>query len=565
MSPTESVLFSELELRALLDREEGQFLEFKSLWEQATDPPRALNRRRARDVVAECVAAFANADGGTLILGVEDDGRPTGHAYPEEAIADLLAVPERRLTPQVPCRSQRLSLESKELLILQIPMAPEAVMMGGNGFPYRVGDRVIREPQEVINARKEAYRRVGFEQRVRPEATIEDVDLPLATSFLQTTVFRGRSGIELLERYGLILPRAREPAITNACLLLFGRPPVLRWHPRAAIRFFRVKGVARRHGAQRNVTQLGRIDPPLATAIPEAYRLAKEHVRRSERLHDLFFREMPEYPEFAWQEAIINAIAHRDYEDQTRENEVWLYDDRMEVRSPGDLIPPVTIEALRQRQPVHASRNPLLVRVLVDAGLMREEGEGIPRMFEEMERSYLRVPEFLSSEGEFTVILRNEPIFTGPSLEWQGIVQGLPLSTAQKRALLAHPEGFTNEDYRRLNSVDRDEAYREIQEMVSLGVVLPAEAPGRGAIYRVAPDLHEARAFLQTRLPRLWQFFTRRPFLKNADYRDMFGLSRDGAFRELRRFARDGYLRMEGERRGARYLPGLALRGGPEK
>jgi len=564
----------------LLDREEGQFLEFKSLWDQEPSASRPLERRKARDFVAECVAAFANADGGTLLLGVEDDGTLSGHGYPEEAVAGLLAVPERRLRPPVRCRTQRTVLDGVEVIVIEAPNAPEAIMVEGNGFPYRVGDRVVREPQEVINQRKESYRRVGYEQRVRAGATLEDIDLDLAARFLARSPFRERTAEDLLARYGLIIPRAGSPAITNACLLLFGMAPLLRWHPRAGIRFFRVSGKERRHGPRRNVTQLGRVEAPLAAAIPEAHRVAKEQIRRSERLHDLFFREMPEYPEFAWQEAIINAFAHRDYEEQTREIEVWFYDDRMEVRSPGAPVPPVTLERLRSRQPVHASRNPLMVRVLADAGLMREEGEGIPRMFEEMEASLLRAPEFEVEAGQFVVALHNEPVFMGPSPEWQNLVQRLPLSIAQRRVLVAHPEGFTNEDYRRLNTVDRDQAYREIQEMVSLGIVLPAEAPGRGAVYRVAAEAAArlARGYeasgnaknalagahiaqrLAGRLPGLRAHFARRPALKNADYCELFRLSRDAATRELKRLTREGYLRMEGERRGARYLAGPRLR-----
>lgn len=559
MSATGNTLFTEPELRALLEREEGQFLEFKSLWDLSAGSRRTLDRRKARDFVAESVAAFANADGGTLLLGVEDDGTPSGHGYPAEAVADLLAVPERRLRPPVRCRVQRAWLDSHEVLVFEAPIAPEAVMVEANGFPYRVGDRVVREPQEVINTRKEAYRRVGYEQRIRSEATIEDLDLDLATRFLGDTVFRGRSAEELLTRYGLILPRAGAPALTNAALLLFGKAPLLRWHPRAGIRFFRVAGKERRHGAERNVTQLGRIDSPIAAAIPEAHRRAKEQIRRSEKLHDLFFREMPEYPEFAWQEAIVNAFAHRDYEDQGREIEVWFYEDRMEVKNPGELVPPVTLDLLRSRTPVHASRNPLIVRVLVEAGVMREEGEGIPRTFDEMQRSFLRDPEFGVAASEFAVTLRNEPIFTGPSVEWQGIVQGLPLSAAQRRILLARPDGFSNADYRKINRVDRDQAYREIQEMVGLGVIAPAKAPGRGAVYHVAPGLREARAFLQARVPRLRDHFRRHPYLKNADYRELFDLTRDAAKRELRRLLEERYLRMEGERRGARYLPGTEL------
>ncbi|HHW14279.1 MAG TPA: hypothetical protein GXX28_05005 [Firmicutes bacterium] len=63
-------------------------------------------------------------------------------------------------------------------------------------------------------------------------------------------------------------------------------------------------------------------------------------------------------------------MAHRDYGNQALGIEVWFYEDRMEVISPGTLIPPVTVEALMSRRPVHASRNPLIVRVLVEAGFM---------------------------------------------------------------------------------------------------------------------------------------------------------------------------------------------------
>lgn len=555
----QDLLFAETELRALLTRKEGQFIEFKSLWDRSQDKPHALKRRQARDTVAEYVAAFANADGGTLILGVEDDGRITGHAYPEEAVKDLLAVPEKRLRPPVQCLYQRAVIDGEEVLIFQLPSTPEAVMVESNGFPYRVGDQVIKEPQEVINDRKQAYRRVGYEQRIRHEGTFDDIDLDLVNDFISHTVFQERSIEEVLEYYGLILPRAHGPAITNACLLLFGKTPLVRWHPRAGIRFFRVSGKERRHGSRRNVVQFPPLDLPIAAAISEAYRLAKEQIGRSEKLHDLFFREMPEYPGFAWQEAIVNAFAHRDYEDKSREIEVWFFDDRMEVISPGELIPPVTLELLRQRKRIHASRNPLIARVLVDAGLMREEGEGIPRMFKEMEESFLHAPELRAENGTFLVTLRNEPIFSGPSTEWQHIVDGLRLSTPPRRVLLAYPNGFTNEDYRHVNQVDRDQAYREIQDMVTQGVVQAPKAHGRGAVYRISLELRTKREFLVSRVPGLRTYFSQRGSLKNADYRMIFGVERNVAKNELKRLMDEGYLQLKGERRGAYYVPGPAL------
>jgi ATP-dependent DNA helicase RecG len=301
------------------------------------------------------------------------------------------------------------------------------------------------------------------------------------------------------------------------------------------------------------------VELPLATALPEAHRIAREQVRRSEKLHDLFFREVPEYPDFAWQEAIVNAVGHRDYGDQGRGIEVWFFDDRLEVRSPGALVPPVTLEQLRNGTPVHSSRNPRIARILVEAGIMREEGEGVPRIFAEMSESFLRRPEFNVEASTFTVTLRNTPVFEGPSKEWREIVERLPLSTSQRRAMLAHPEGFKSEDYQEINGLDRDQAYREIRALVDMGAVV-VQGQGRGASYSVSPDLLATRAWLESRLPALRTYFAANQQLKNADFRQLFGLtSRSAASRELGRLVQAGYLSSEGERRGARYRPGVRL------
>jgi len=552
-------VFSEPELRNLLQHEEGQFLEFKSLWDLSGGTKKMLGRRAVRDFIAEYVAAFANADGGTLLLGVDDDGTPSGHGYPKDVVAEFLAVPQRRLRPPVPVQHQRITLDGNEVIIIQVGIEPEAVMFEGDGFPYRVGDRVVLEPQEVINQRKQAYRTVGYERQTRPEATLDDLDFDLAREFLANSVYRDRPVEEVLQQLGLVVPRAGGVAITNAALLLFAKRPFTRWHPRAGLRIFRVSGKERRHGQGRNVAQLPRIEPPLARAIWEGHQAAAGQIRKSEKLHDLFFREMPEYPTFAWQEAMVNAFAHRDYNDHGREIEVWFFSDRMEVLSPGELVPPVDLGQLQQRRRVHASRNPLIVRVLAEVGIMREEGEGIPRMFEEMEESLLKHPEFSLEEAQFCVTLGNEPIFAGPTAEWQAMVSQLNLSVSQKRVLLAHPGGFSNEDYRALNHVDRDQAYREIQEMVAAGIVAPPSSAGRGAVYRPASELVQTRKWLESRVPRLQTFFASNDRLTNTDYRELFGVTRYVAVRELRRLVDEGILTSEGERRGAHYLPGSAL------
>ncbi len=545
---------SSTELLTVLSRGEGQFVEFKSAWDRTAARPRPLGRRALRDKIADVIAGFANADGGLLLVGVDDDGTPTGHAYPDQVVDDLFAVPDCRLTPAVICRTARLSLDCHEILAFQVPIAPEAVMIEGNGFPYRVGARIVREPQETINQRKQAYRVVGYEKRFRPEATVEDLDLALAESFLKETPVEDRPVIEALAYYGLIERDARDWKVTNAALLLFGKRPALRWHPRAGLRLFRVAGTEIKYGRRRNVTQIGRADPPLASAIHEIRELARHQVRRTERLTGLHFRDIPEYPDFAWQEALVNAVAHRDYEMQSRETEVWFYEDRLEVSSPGELLPPVTVETLREGHRAHATRNPMMVRILADAEIMRDEGEGIKRVFQEMTDSFLHDPEFVSGAGLFTITLFNRTVYETANPDWHWVVRQLPIADDQERILIARPDGFTHEDYRRLNAVDEQESRDRISDLVGKGIVVPVGTGLRGPpTFRIAPAFEAARRIIEGRMPKLREYLRDHPSLKNADYRRLFRMDRHRALRELRHLVRLGVLVETGVGRGTRY------------
>jgi len=548
---------TESEVRAYLNQDEGQYLEFKSLWDGPPDAKRLLSRKKVREIIAEYLAAFANADGGLLILGAEDDGTPTGHSFAEEAVEEFLRVGEIRLRPKIKAGFQRIFVEGKELFLFQIENSPRAVMANG-GFPYRTGDQVIRLSEEIINTQKGIYQKVSFEVMTKSEASLDDLDFLLIEEVKRRTPYKNRSYKEFLYNYGLIDRRNDAFVVKNAALLLFGNPPILRWHPRAGARVFKVEGTARLHGAKRNVIEK-RFEGPLIKLVEEVYNYVKTLIRKSERLHNLFFKEMPEYPEFAWQEAIVNAIAHRDYRITSQEIEIWIFDDRMEIKSPGLLVEPIKLESLLIRKSVHASRNPLIVRVLVDYGLMREEGEGIPRMFEEMESYYLRLPDLDITDDIFRVILWNTPIFDVGSPEWVDVIQKLPLSDKQKRILIAtKAAGFTNKEYQEINKVDRDTAYREIHEMVEKGFVIH-KGRGRGAKYYVIlPERIDIEIFTE-RFPILRDMLSRQKTISNAEYRKKFGLSRHEAYRELKRLIEERYLILEGKGRGANYKAGHRL------
>ena len=154
------------------------------------------------------------------------------------------------------------------------------------------------------------------------------------------------------------------------------------------------------------------------------------------------FQAMPEYPDFAWREALHNAVAHRDYAIHGSGTEIWLFEDRMEVVSAGRLPEGVTLEEVLRLERVHRSRNPRIVRVLVDLGFAKDQGEGIPRMFAEMEDAFLPQPKLEVGGERVIVTLRNTSTLTPSDRQFVASLGNADLSRQEFRALLiAHRRG----------------------------------------------------------------------------------------------------------------------------
>ena len=345
--------------------------------------------------------------------------------------------------------------------------------------------------------------------------------------------------------------------LRNGAVWLFAKSPGVMDHPNIGIRVFRVHGTEMLLGGQRNVQDCPWIEGSLVDCLERAWSLLTTLIRSSTKLHDLFFREEPEYPTFAWQEALVNAVAHRDYAKEGACIEVHLFEDRIEITSPGGLPAEVSLDDILARRRVHVARNPRMARVLMELTFMRQQGEGIPRMIQEMEDSWLPVPEFSAKEHQFRVVLRNEPIFTGRDPKWTAHVRDLPINLRQKRALVAFSDArsFQSTDYQQLNQVDRDVAYRELQRLHRSGLI-ERQGQGKGTHYKVPvrpfPPIAETGASAGT----LARLMADDGFVTNASCRQAFGVEREEARTALAQLVERGVLVLVGERKGARYERG---------
>ncbi|RMH85124.1 MAG: hypothetical protein D6681_16295 [Calditrichaeota bacterium] len=536
---------------------EGQFFERKSCYDRSRGQIKRRDVRRVARDIAETLSAMANADGGTLVLGIEDDGTPTGIDYPPDRLEVLLEAPRRLVRPPLRHHHYWVAVEGYSLLVFEVDWSPEVHQLTDGRYLLRVNDSNQPFPAEDIYALKEGKRRRLTEMRFFPEAAITELDNTLLDELRKKTDSLHLSNLEILQRYRLIESRNGKPILTLAALLLFAKDP-LRWHGGCYIDFVKWEGRERRFGTDLNIVKRERIEAPLLRLIAHTFEAIKPHIRERQRLVDLFFEERFEYPPFAWQEAIINAVAHRDYGLEGTPIEVWIFDDRMEIRSPGKLVEPVTLERLQRRERIHASRNPRLVRVLTDWGYMRELGEGVPRMFEAMEREGLNPPQLkMEADVIFTVTLYNALVYPPETLHWLRQYEEAGLTSGQKRLLAyahAHGGNFTSRVYQKLAGVDIYTASRDIKDLIRKGIVQQLKKGGR--VYRIVTsgERNTAERLVSPEFTKMKALLKKKGYITNRDVRTKLQISRAHATRLLQEWVARGWLSRRGEGRGAKYV-----------
>jgi ATP-dependent DNA helicase RecG len=477
------------EIGLLLKQERGQFLDFVSAFEYRRGVTQKKREEELAREIVRVLSGMANADGGTVLVGVEPDKSVTGIPYDHDELQSLIQAPHNLLRPQLSPSAEKVRLGNLQLLKFEVPSGLEIYRIAGGRSFYRLGSESPSLPAEQIQSLKEAKKSVFYERQQALNATWYDLDHDLVQSFANK-VQQGKEPQSLLTQTYHLLDHSRGlPGPNMAALLLFAKDP-MRWHPRAGIDFVKYEGTERQHGTALNVVKRIRFETPLARLVDEAVGRIKEHIRERTILHDLFFRERLEYPTFAWQEALVNAVAHRDYALTGASIEVWMFDDHITVRSPGLPPPPVSLEQLRQQKSIHFSRNPLIVRVLADMGYLREMGEGVPRMYQEMETYGLNPPELAAEGFVFSVTLRNAPIYDEATLLWLNQFRNSQVNLRQRRLLAyayCHGKTFSTTEYERIAEVDRDIAYRDIRAMIKTGIVAPLKPKSRS--YRIIERL----------------------------------------------------------------------------
>lgn len=174
-------------------------------------------------------------------------------------------------------------------------------------------------------------------------------------------------------------------------MLLFGKNPSL-YMPSARVRVVKFEGNTFEVGENYNVIKDKTFDKCLYKVINEAKEFISSQLREFTKLNsDGVFETIPEYPQFCWFEGLVNAITHRDYSNTGEYILIKIFNDRLEISSPGSLGGFVTLDNMKTER---YSRNPLISRTLTEFGIVRELNEGVKRIYKEMDNIHLNEPKY---------------------------------------------------------------------------------------------------------------------------------------------------------------------------
>lgn len=380
---------------------------------------------------------------------------------------------------------------------------------------------------------------VGQLQRHRPQA-----------SFLKQPLEQALKRLHVLQELkGTLHP-------TLAGLLMFGQYPQ-EFEPQLVITFLQYYGTNEEEKTPRGERFLDnrKFEGPIPEMINGAVNHVMATIRKSSLIEGLWRRDIPEYPDEALREAIVNAVAHRDYSHFVRGSyiQVRLFADRLEVQSPGGLYGNVTEENLEEEQ---STRNRLLMRLMEDAHLVENRGSGIQAMITAMRNASLGPPRFRDRRSSFCVTLNNLTLMSPDAIAWLNQFANRPINDHQRLALvfLRANQQVTNSDYRRLNHVDPVIANRELRGLLAQGLI-QQHGSKRWAYYTLAvPATIEAPAADKTDEDKILTYVREHGSIGNAECRVLLGVEMLRAWYLLKRLSARGSLRRVGTKRWARYV-----------
>lgn len=447
------------ELKDLFKQDESEKLEFKKSvgeWKE----------------VAETVSAFANTKGGRIIIGVTSSGQPEGIEIGKDTIEDLTNKISQNTDPKVHPSITTQKIEGKKIIVIGVKESSDHLVLAF-GKPYkRVGKSTFKMSKDeyerlILEKHKE---KIQFDKQICKDTDLEDINKKKVEEFLKQRATKLKVEIPRVSIRDVLSKTIKALKLvngklkpTNAGILFFGKNPQ-DFIPQSEVKVARFKGT----------TMTKFIDSVILKGT--FYEILKnieiffwKNIRLASKIVEFKRVEIPEYPFEAIRESVVNAMAHRDYFRIGATVSILIFDDRIEVQSPGGLLPSLDVSNL---EGVHETRNNLICDIFHQTKDMEKYGTGIGKMKRWMKKHGLKEPVFSTKSNFFKVT------FYGPGEKILDLIPTIPkerttdlshLNERQMKCLkMVYNEDkiFTNKFYRGMFNITDRTALRDLNQLV---------------------------------------------------------------------------------------------------
>ena len=372
-----------------------------------------------RSSLTDEIAAFANARGGVILIGVDDNTEIIGINRQEldRAEKTVVEICQDSIDPTVLIFTEKLRIDDKNLLKIEVPRSL-FVHKTSNGYFIRQGSSKREMPTEqlarLFQTRSQA-RIIAFDEQFVPNTDRDTLKSDLYQRFITEGATEDEIDDLLLKRRLLVKDGAQNRASVAGVLMCHENPDDYLYNSFIQAVFYLSKEKDANY-------QLDAQDfkGPLDQQIIHAMRFVKRYNAVAAR-KDIGRIDYPEYSMRAVFEAIVNAVVHRDYSKTGSKIRLFMFDDRLELYSPGALANTVTVDNLRYSQ---ATRNELLARLLSEITLdddmsrrvrrrhfLERRGEGVGIILNESETLSGKTPvyELFDEELRLTIFAAKPP------------------------------------------------------------------------------------------------------------------------------------------------------------
>lgn len=377
----------ELEIKELIAKGEGHHLEFKE-------------ENISNEDLAKTLVCFANTDGGKILIGIDDNRNIKGVSDTDKIMLKIDDIAINHCNPPISILQETAQIEGKTIVIVNIPKGSQRPYRTKSGNYYvRASNRCRQATREELLRIFQAAESIYYDELPVSRSNLSDLDINRFKKFLENTyAFHVDNYDELLnylKNFHLITSN-KTPTLTG--ILFFGYAPQ-NFLPEARVvcAFINATDLSIPPDDKKNIVGT------IPQILEDTERFLKIYLKEKHKIKNFEPETKLELPLEALREAIVNAIAHRDYT-ISAPIRILIFVDRIEIHSPGKLPNTVTIESIKVGGS-HVLRNPTIYNILAKMGMVTDLGSGVRRIINLVYEHIGKDVEFKETDSEFILII----------------------------------------------------------------------------------------------------------------------------------------------------------------